>query len=287
MSTGPQVRLLADGQRLHLQHGPIDLVIGVEGDRSAAFAAATRRFATILEELVAELALLRRAVGEPPQGMVARRMVAATRPFGAAGFVTPMAAVAGAVAEAVLAAMLAEAKLRRAYVNNGGDIALHLSAGMSYRLAIADPRNRGLGIAAIGAEDGIGGVATSGLGGRSLSFGIADAVTVLAATAPEADAAATMIANQVNLPGHGAIHRTPANHLYPDSDLGYRLVVTGVDALTAAETATALDNGLRAAERFGQSGLLIAAALFLNGQSRRLGRSFIRPLSDHGTLADA
>ncbi len=287
MSGGPQARLLADGQRLHLQHGPIDLVIGADGDRSAAFAAATRRFATILPELVAELALLRRPVGAPPLGTVARRMVAATLPFGAAHFVTPMASVAGAVAEEVLAAMLAAAQLDRAYVNNGGDIALHLCPGQSFRLAIADPRNRPLGTLQIKAGDGIGGIATSGLGGRSLSFGIADAVTVLAATAAQADAAATLIANQVNLPGHPAIHRAPANRVQPDSDLGDRLIVTHVDPLGPAEVAAAMNHGVRAAEGFRQAGHLIDACLFLNGQCRALGQSFTHSSPEQRTLAHA
>ncbi len=92
-----------------------------------------------------------------------------------------------------------------------------------------------LGRAAIRAGDGIRGIATSGWRGRSHSLGIADAVTVLAATASAADAAATIIANAVDLPGHPAIARRPARALSPDSDLGTRLVTVGVGALPAAE----------------------------------------------------
>jgi hypothetical protein len=43
-------RLLPDGRRLHLQHGPIDLIIGAEGAREVAFAAARVRFETLLKE---------------------------------------------------------------------------------------------------------------------------------------------------------------------------------------------------------------------------------------------
>ena len=64
------------------------------------------------------------------------------------------------------------------------------------------------------------GIATSGWRGRSFSLGIADAVTVLADRAAAADAAATIIANAVDLPGHPAIVRVPACELAPDSDLG-------------------------------------------------------------------
>ena len=58
---GPQIAWLADGKRLHLNHGPIDLIIqtfGREAERRAGHAAAIARFQTILEELVGELEAL-------------------------------------------------------------------------------------------------------------------------------------------------------------------------------------------------------------------------------------
>ncbi|TIX03540.1 MAG: UPF0280 family protein, partial [Mesorhizobium sp.] len=113
-------------------------------------------------------------------------------------------------------ALLAGRRLDRAYVNNGGDSALHLGSGQSMTLAIA---GTGHGLAdriAIHAEDGVRGVATSGWRGRSFSLGIADAVTVLARTGAEADAAATLIANAVDLPGHRAIERVHARDIVPD-----------------------------------------------------------------------
>jgi ApbE superfamily uncharacterized protein (UPF0280 family) len=281
---GPVDALLPDGRRLHLQHGPIDLVIGVDGDRDRAFGAAVARFATILDELVAELPLLRQADGPRPEGAVARRMHDAIAPHRAKVFVTPMAAVAGAVADEVLAAMRAAmqatipatipaaipgaVRLDRAYVNNGGDIALYLAPGQSFRLAVASPANRALGVLELVAADGIGGVATSGQGGRSLSMGIADAVTVLAATAAGADAAATLIANAVDLPGHPAVRRMAASRLQPDSDLGDRAVVTGVGDLSPAEVAEALDRGLEVAQAMRRAGLIAGAGLFLRGQAR-------------------
>ena len=75
----------------------------------------------------------------------------------------------------------------------------------------------------IDADDPSRGIATSGRHGRSFSLGIADAVTVLARTASQADAAATIIANAVDLPGHPAIVRCRRDELQPDSDLGARL----------------------------------------------------------------
>jgi ApbE superfamily uncharacterized protein (UPF0280 family) len=198
-------------------------------------------------------------------------MEAAAVPLAGENFITPMAAVAGSVADEILAAMLAGRTLDRAYVNNGGDSALFLSPGQSMRLAIA---GNGKGFAdriVIRADDAVRGVATSGWRGRSFSLGIADAVTVLARTGAEADAAATIIANAVDLPGHPAVRREPARSLAPDSDLGDRLVTTDVGVLSQAEVGEALERGLAAAERLRQRGLIEAAALFLNGETSACG----------------
>lgn len=264
-------RAILPGERLHLQHGPIDLIIGCDGDRARGFDAACAAFEGVLERLVDELDLLRRGGwGASPQpgevtGPVAQRMVRAVGRH--EGFVTPMAAVAGSVADHVLAGMCMRADLRRAYVNNGGDIAIWLEAGERFRVAMAGSG----GQVGIGGGDGIGGIATSGRGGRSLSRGIADAVTVLAADAAAADVAATLIANAVDLPGHGAIRREPANEVRPDSDLGAREVVVEVGALDADEVARALERGAALAEEMRDKGLIRGAALALRGEIRIAG----------------
>ncbi|MER8836273.1 UPF0280 family protein [Mesorhizobium sp. M0909] len=273
---GPQAHWLEDARRLHLNHGPIDLIVEAFGEASecsAAYHQAVARFQTILVELVEELPELRRPASSRSRafaGPTARRMEAAVVPL-AKQFITPMAAVAGSVADEVLGALLAGRRLERAYVNNGGDSAIHLGNGQSMTLAIA---GTGHGLAdrlTIRAEDGIRGVATSGWRGRSFSLGIADAVTVLARTGAEADAAATLIANAVDLPGHPAVRRVRARDLAPDSDLGDRLVTQGVGPLSAAEIAIALEGGFAVAEEFRRRGLIAAAALFLGGQARIAG----------------
>ncbi|MGB5068821.1 MAG: UPF0280 family protein, partial [Albidovulum sp.] len=113
----------------------------------------------------------------------------------------------------------------------------------------------------------------SGRGGRSLSMGIADSVTVLATDAAIADAAATLIGNAVDLPGHPAVTRCPASARQSDSDLGDRLVVTHVGALSAAEVDTALNKGAALAEDYRKQGLILGAALFLRGKSRLVGHA--------------
>ncbi len=277
MSGGPARRLLPDGRRLHLQHGPIDLVIEAWGERAeiaAAYEQAWRRFATVLPELVVELPLLRLPADDAHPGLdgpVARRMLAACRAH-RGDFLTAMAAVAGAVADEVLAAMLAGRRLARAYVNNGGDIALHLAPGERLDIGlVADVTRPALtGSAGVRSDWPVRGVATSGWRGRSFSLGIADAATVLARDAAAADAAVTLVANAVDV-DHPAITRRPASALDPASDLGWRLVTTGVAALPPALVAAALDRGAALAETMRAQRLIFGAVLALQGRLRVIG----------------
>jgi ApbE superfamily uncharacterized protein (UPF0280 family) len=279
----PQIALLPDGKRLHLQDGPIDLVIeakGSDADVRAAYDAAAHRFTGLLDQLCAELTGLRQPA-DPVRcmlsGIVARRMHAAVAPFAADHFITPMAAVAGSVAEEILGAMLGTARLDRAYVNNGGDIALHLADGEHFTVGLMDrPDRHGLLRAmTIEADDRARGVATSGRHGRSFSLGIADAVTVLAQTASQADAAATIIANAVDLPGHPAVIRCPANELQPDSDLGSRLVTRDLGPLGESEIEQALRAGAAQAQHLFAAGLIEGAVLRLLGETVAVGTTGI------------
>lgn len=285
-----QAAMLRDGRRLHLQHGPIDLIIeawGSDGEVRAAYRQAISAFDGLLETLVAELATLRRPLEDiypALAGPVAQRMAKACWPFRGA-FITPMAAVAGAVADHILAAMTAGRELAKAYVNDGGDIALHVTG--TERLTcgvVADLSGPALdGSIMLDATMPIRGIATSGAatkgsGGRSFSLGIADAVTVLARSGAEADAAATIIANAVDLPGHDGIRRGPASAIDPDSDLGDRLVTLAVPRLARAEIEQALRSGLNTAETLRRHGLIVGAVLALQGIFATCG-------SDHRKLA--
>jgi len=282
-------RRLSDG-RWHFQHGPIDLVIACEGGEEACRAAleqAWARFQGILDELSPQLPTLRSPVpgasdtgplrpGDPiarrdaVNGPVARAMVDACSPYGEQFglFITPMAAVAGSVADAVAEAFHRPG-VERAYVNNGGDVALCLKPGRHFDVGIVaniewpgvDGRFR------IESTSPVRGIATSGWRGRSFSLGIADSVTVLARTGAAADAAATMIANRVDVDST-AVLRQPASALRDDSDLGDRPVTVAVEALAPAEIETALDRGAAFAELLRQRGLIEAAALWLCAQVR-------------------
>jgi ApbE superfamily uncharacterized protein (UPF0280 family) len=292
MMRSPQIRFLADGRRLHLQDGPIDLIVAARGSEAqmrTAYDAATRRFTGLLDELCSELPILRQAADPTQcilQGVVARRMHEAVAPFASDHFITPMAAVAGAVAEEILGAMTGPARLDRAYVNNGGDIALHLADGEQFTVGLVDrPDRQGLmRTMIVDAADPVRGIATSGRHGRSFSLGIADAVTVLARTASGADAAATIIANAVDLPGHPAVVRAPAHDLQPDSDLGTRLVTRDVGELSGSEIERALEAGAHRARELLAAGLIEGAALRLLGETIVVGTRMQIPRSQaiHG-----
>ena len=267
---GPARHRLPDG-RLHLQHGPIDLVIeawGAAPEIEAAYAQAAKRFDTVLDELVSELPRLREGLGAAfpmMRGRVAKRMVAACWPHRDT-FITPMAAVAGSVADEILAAMLAGCSLRKAYVNDGGDIAVHVAHAEALSAGIVENIERPSLDANLRLERPCG-IATSGWRGRSQSLGIADAVTILAANAAAADAAATLVANAVDV-HHAGIERRPAHQLREDTDLGDRLVTIAVPPLPPEAVDAALDSGLELARQMLRRGLIQSAYLALQSGTR-------------------
>lgn len=267
------------GGAVHMQHGPIDLVLNAWGrpeEVRCAVEAAWERFQSVLGELAGELGALRAPVvaGAGIASPVGVRMLRACQLF-SPEFVTPMAAVAGAVADEIATAMAAAAEIERAYVNDGGDIALILRPGQALTLGVMGDFARGprpmlsAGLA-IDAASAVRGVATSGARGRSFSLGIADSVTVLAASAALADVAATLIANAVDA-DHPGIVRQAAVALDPDSDLGERPVTVSVPELDAATIDHALDRGLERAAMYRARGLIADAALSLHGRTVILG----------------
>ena len=286
-------RQALDPHRWHFQHGPIDLVIQADGEAAgvqSAHEAAWDAFQTMLPSLVRELPVLRQAVcpqaPNPLQSEIARSMWQACAPLAypcmthPEGFITAMAAVAGAVAHAVLACYQRPG-IARAWVNNGGDIALYLTPGSSVRIGLVSDIARAWaqsplhdlvldGALQIEADMPVRGVATSGWRGRSQSLGIADSVTVLAATAPQADAAATLIANAVNV-NDPRIVRQPANQLRDDADLGPRLVTVDVPALSERHISQALARGQAYAHQLQGQGLIHAALLCCQGQIEVVG----------------
>jgi len=275
-------RSALDSSRWHFNHGPIDIVAEAHGDPyavAAAHDAAWARFGHVLDELVRELPLLRLPVTDKlrPRGVVGQRMWDACAAFSPM-FITPMAAVAGSVAQELIA-FYDRPGIERAWINNGGDIAVHLAPGQSARVGVfadiarfdwRDHNNSILttdGQFEVHADEPVRGVATSGWRGRSFSLGIADSVTVLAATAAQADAAATVIANAVDV-DDALIQRKPASECKDDSDLGDALVTVDVPPLAPSQVKSALDTGAICAKVLQKGGLVWAVLLVCQGQFR-------------------
>lgn len=270
---------LPDGKRFALRHGPIDLIIEATGNPdqvAQAYQQAAHAFETVLTGLVVELDILRKPLSSTRpllQGAIAQNMYQTTSKAAGDIFASPMISVAGAVADHILAAMKGGTTLERAYVNNGGDIALYLSQEAHFDIGICADVETGevMSKAHIESHHKVGGIATSGWQGRSHSLGIADAVTVLAKNAAYADVAATLIANAIDLPNHSEITRVPANELSPDSDLGHRPVTVAVGLLQDHEIELALNRGQEFARSMIGHGHIEAVFANLRGQTFNQG----------------
>lgn len=269
------------GDRLHLQHGPINLIIrayGLPASVAECYEKVIGEFPSLLNGLVTDLTVLRQPIsklsGESQiavEDVTAKRMTAAVSAY-ASEFLTPMAAVAGAVADQVIDWVRPVVGIDRCFVNNGGDIAVYLADGQSMDIGVVPSLVDAVANAKISlnASANIGGVATSGWNGHSYSFGIADAVTVLARSAAEADVAATMIANNVDV-DHTSIQRRPASELDGATDLGERIVTVSVGTLPEQARESALTQGANYAENLLSRGLISSALISLQGSWRMVG----------------
>ena len=249
--------------RLFLNHGPIDIVLEAFGkDKPLAYEKAKNYFSTLLNELVLDMDLLKKEVvpHRTFNNKISQSMQNATEKF-YPDFITPMAAVAGSVADNILKILIKDSKLEKAYVNNGGDVSFYLTENQTVKSSLASIPNT---IAEINYKDKSRGIATSGWRGRSFSLGIADSVTVLADNAAMADAAATMIANSVNIKNHPLIIKRPAEEIYEDSDLKNLMVTVEVGDLKQSEIEDALKNGNEVGKKYLENGLINAALIELH-----------------------
>lgn len=286
-----QATMFPDGKRMSLRHGPIDIVAEISASSSdvttCAYDTAVKEFQPILPSLCEELDFLRRPLstkGLLPKSLVGKRMYAAANMFSEKHFSTPMIAVAGSIADHLLEAVKNKFNIRKAYFNNGGDIALFLSKNEKFEIGVCSNIETGeiSTRATITADDAIGGIATSGWRGRSHSLGIADAVTVFASNAAMADTAATLIANEVDIDASSLlIDRTPAIELNPDSDLGDQLVTVAVGVLSQHEKELALSRGFTVAEEMIRRGFIHSAYLSLQGSYKiAIDRSISKNISN-------
>lgn len=131
---------------------------------------------------------------DPESPPIVQRMIEASR----AADVGPMAAVAGAIADLGLEALIRMGS-RVAVVEDGGEIAAYTEAeSIPISILTSEPSLSGkVGFLITGDDSPLGIATSTGRSQRTISFGEADSVTVVAESAALADAAATSICNSV------------------------------------------------------------------------------------------
>jgi uncharacterized protein len=204
---------------------------------------------------------------EPSKELLTHKMWEAVRLVGDEDL-TPMAAVAGTIADST-ADWLASKGLNKVVVNNGGDVALRLRPGETITVGIR-PEVAGTEVTSrvlISSEMNIGGICTSGLGGRSFTRGVASAATAFASRASVADAAATAVANATYIVSP-AVHRCPADSIDPNTDLRGVEITCSVEELTRDEIDSALKKGLARAEQLVERSVIVGACVAVKGEMR-------------------
>jgi len=276
----------------YLDYGPVQMTIsafsGGQPLNGGTIGHVEAYVCQLLEELTVCLDVARQPVGKagtaknlPP---VLLKMLAATRAAGD-NDLTSMAAVAGAFADAV-ADFLVRQNASRIIVNNGGDIALRLTAGENVMIGL-NPSLNGSGCShalKIGENSCCGGVATSGLGGRGFTKGIASAVTVLAGSSSLADACATSIANHTTI-DDPAVSRLPAEVLDPQTDIRGRLVTVGVSALEPGAYEKALLAGIGRARQLLRGDIIMGVIICAGPYMSVLPESLVGQLHWRGEMA--
>jgi ApbE superfamily uncharacterized protein (UPF0280 family) len=223
----------------------------------------------VLEDLARSLPVIKRKAQELEDEKsypdVVGRMIESTKKMGEPDL-TPLAAVAGTTSD-VVADFLYSQGGTKIIVDNGGDIAVRLREGEVARVGVKTDieATRPTYLIPIDSTMGIGGVATSGLGGRSFTKGIASAATVLSQSASLADAAATVIGNFTHVEDP-SIKRSLAERIYPDTDIAGEWVTTEVGRLSQEKIEEALRNGLSKAYSICQKGFIKAALVAVKGQ---------------------
>jgi hypothetical protein len=197
--------------------------------------------------------------------VVVRKMIEATKKMGEPDL-TPLAAVAGAGSD-VVADFIFSRGGTKIIVDNGGDVAIRLREGEVAKVGVKTDIHAKVPdyLIPIDSSMGIGGVATSGLGGRSFTKGIASAATVLSETASLADAAATVVGNFTNIEDP-SIMRSLAEEIYPDTDIPGEWVTVKAGSLSKEKIEEALNNGLSKAYSICQKGLIKEALIAVEGK---------------------
>jgi len=259
-----------DGGRILAECGPMRLVIaawlGGIPQRELCIRAAEEAF-LLLERIARHRRLLSRRYQEMPddldnfQALKMIRSALAVDPT-----LTPMAAVAGTIADGV-ASFLSRRGMTRIIVNNGGDVAIRTAPGESVKVGIRPSLSRGdiADILTVGGERPSWGVATSGLEGRSLTRGVASAATIIAGSASLADAAATAVAN-ASYVGDNTVIQRPAEELDEQTDIPGMAVTIKAGPFTEEKKDLALSQAMKKAVALINKGLVYGAYIVVDGK---------------------
>jgi ApbE superfamily uncharacterized protein (UPF0280 family) len=273
------IAVTAPGQ-VKLDYGPMQMTISAQGG-SGPLTELAQQAAGYAKTVLAELAVYQKTAASPQQAIIAtdglpdvlQCMLAAVKRAGDVTL-TPMAAVAGTIADLTADWLLAQGAAK-AIVNNGGDIAVRLTGPWTTAVGVAPALGlQPTHVLPLDTGRRIGGIATSGLGGRSFTKGIATAAVVAAGTAAVADACATSLGNATYVE-HPAIKLAWAEQLDPNTDIRGHQVVREVGLLPPAVVETALRQGwARAAELYKQ-GVIAGAAIFVQQQLVMIPEGFL------------
>ena len=254
-----------------VDHGPVYLKIRTESAGQPVHEAAVQGAQAAITALEEVARFLDVAKGEDQGSALAsdypavlRRMISAVRAVGDSTL-TPLAAVAGAIAD-----VAAEASVRqganKVVVDNGGDIAIRIKGSESVTVGIVtDSSHDSCSYKVrIDASSGIKGVATSGLGGRGFTKGIASAAVALCSSGALADACATYLANAATIE-HAAIQRCLAEQIDPNTDIRGHKVVLEVGHLPEEACRQALATCVSEIDRLIRKGILLGALIAVRG----------------------
>jgi hypothetical protein len=266
-----RIQVLTSGSVL-VDYGPMRMVItAYEGSKPLTYLAREGGGIAVgvLEDLAKFLPVIRKKskdldieAGFPD---VVRRMIKATQKMEEPDL-TPLAAVAGAASD-VVSDLIFSRGGSKIIVDNGGDIAIRMKEGEVAKVGIKteiDARQPSY-LLTIDTPLRACGIATSGLGGRSFTKGIASAATIVSESASLADAAATVVGNFTNVEDP-SIRRTRAEMIYPDTDIAGEWVTTGVGELSKEKVESALVNGMEKADSIVKRGLIIGALISVQGR---------------------
>ncbi|WP_425058279.1 hypothetical protein SCACP_29240 [Sporomusa carbonis] len=265
--------------KVRLDYGPVQMTIGAQAG-CVPLTETAQQAACYAMNVLAELADYHKIAASWQQDIadsnnlpaVLQRMLAAVKRAGDITL-TPMAAVAGTIADLTADWLLAQGATK-AIVNNGGDIAVRLTGTQTTVVGIAPAIGlKPTHALPLDAGRGIGGIATSGLGGRSFTKGIATAAVVAAGTAAVADACATSVGNATYVE-HPAVKVAWAEHLDPNTDIRGHRVVREVGLLPTAAVEQALMNGWTRAVELYKQGVIAGAAIFVQQQAVMIPERF-------------